>query len=420
MVKQRVAEGVEVDLGGQWVGKTHSRLQELLVELNVPTFDSFYKGNGALRWRGRTVYGPMAPTFLESVSFLRNDVVGDDDAHEVKRVMDAFGAIVATIDAEAPWRTPNAIALDRISVSEWLRQVGASALAAFQLHTLATIGGSGGFDLWQVSMLHLAWTQKVAPQTDVPECWLITGCAGGIAERLTNELSTSIFCSAPVTRIAQDDECAYITCRTPHGHHATIRCQAVVVAIPIPLVSRIQFSPPLPPMLTSFAQRSPMGSMIKVLAVYETAFWRRMDRNGFGMSDEAKLVENTADSSPPSGSPGILAGFIGASKAVDFGRLDKAQRHTLVLEDLATMWGEEARGVKHLVLHDWNAEEWTSGAFTSHCSPGTWTTYGTAWGAPFQRVAWAGTDVSHRWPGFFEGAIQSGVDAASHIIRTFW
>lgn len=46
---------------------------------------------------------------------------------------------------------------------------------------------------------------------------------------------------------------------------------------------------------------------------------------------------------------------------------------------------------------------------------GGWTTFGEALTPAVGRVHWAGTEVSKRWPGFYEGAISAGEDAAKRV-----
>jgi monoamine oxidase len=76
------------------------------------------------------------------------------------------------------------------------------------------------------------------------------------------------------------------------------------------------------------------------------------------------------DCSPPDG-PGLLAGFIAGDRAVTWQRLTEAERRRMVLADLVSWWGPEAAEPSELVLHNWNEESWSGGAFTSFLSPGT-------------------------------------------------
>ena len=96
-------------------------------------------------------------------------------------------------------------------------------------------------------------------------------------------------------------------------------------------------------------------------------------------------------------------------------RLGEAERRRAVLQDLVCWWGAEAAEPADLVLHNWNAEAWSGGAFTSFLTPGAWTTYGAIGQEPHGRVVWAGTEAASRWPGYFEGAIEAGLAAANRV-----
>jgi monoamine oxidase len=105
-----------------------------------------------------------------------------------------------------------------------------------------------------------------------------------------------------------------------------------------------------------------------------------------------------------------LAAFVAGERAR---RLAPAEREAAILADLRASWGEPAGSPAELIVHDWNAEPWTTGAFTSYLVPGAWTGVGAALREPVGRVLWAGTEAAIRWPGYFEGAIQAGQDAAA-------
>lgn len=66
---------------------------------------------------------------------------------------------------------------------------------------------------------------------------------------------------------------------------------------------------------------------------------------------------------------------------------------------------------------DWVSEEYSRGAYTSIMTPGTMTKFGHAFSSPFERVAFACTELSTYWPGTMEGAIRSGRKAALKILK---
>ena len=410
MIRQTTRTGAVIDLGGQWGGETHHRFETLVNELGIERFPSYYDGQGVLVWDGQRVVADMAKKPANSVLLFEGDQIQQpaDQVAKAKAAMQAFREIAQSVDPARPWTAPNAAELDRTTIRSWCEKNSDSRLSDFELEWLSVVGGSGGFDPWDASILHLAWTQSVAPQDEAPESWLLKGAAGQVAERLTTELKPFISLNAPVHRIEQNDRGVNIS----YGQGNTIKAKAAIVAIPPPLRQRITFTPDLPAETRSFLQRSPMGSMIKVFAIYKRAFWRDKNLNGFGVGN-LKTLELTADSSLPSGTPGILASFVTASAAVAFQQKSNKEQRRAVLDDLIAYWGPEAGEPEELIIQNWNQEAWSTGAFTSFVTPGTWTTYGQGWQQSHGRVHWAGTEASSRWPGYFEGAIEAGIQASN-------
>jgi monoamine oxidase len=405
--------GLEVDLGGQWGGRTHHRLAALVADLQLRRFPSHGDGDGRFHWQGVPRRAPLAERFSDSLLFFAPDALGlpPGDVREALELNADLERLARQVPAAAPWTAPDAALLDRTSIRAWLDNRQAGPLARHGVRWLTRVGGSGGFELHESSVLHLAWTQAVAPQGDTPEAWLVEGGMGQVGRRLAAELAEVLQLRAPVEAIEETAGLA----RVFHSGGAVLEARAVVVAIPPALRLGIRFSPPLPPAWTALLQRSPMGGMVKVLALYPEAFWREEGLNGLGIGD-LPLLELTADSSPPGGRPGVLASFIAANAAARWQRQDARTRRERVLADLAAYWGPRAAEPTELILHNWNEDPWTQGAFTSFLTPGAWSTHGPIWQQPHGRVIWAGTEAATRWPGYGEGAIEAGLAAAEQVV----
>lgn len=402
-------QGLVVDLGGQWGGHTHHRLLALVEECQLRRFAAFYNGDGIFHWQGVAHRSGLEKDFSSSLVFFRPDALPlpTEQIVQTLQLQREFHHLVEQVPATAPWSAPGAMQLDRTTIASWLSRRRACPLARYPFTWLARVGGSGGFEPWESSMLHLAWTQAVAPQHESPEAWLVEGGMAQVAQRLTDDLGSCIQLRAPVAAIEQ----TATEVRVHHGGGEQLDAAAVVVAIPPPLRRAIHFSPPLPASLAGLLQRSPMGSMVKVLATYPEAFWRQEGLNGLGIGNLPTL-ELTSDCSPPEGKPGLLAGFIAGERAAQWQGQSPSSRRQAVLSDLAAYWGPRAGAPSELILQNWNEEPWSGGAFTSFLIPGAWSAYGAFWQQPHSRVVWAGTEAALRWPGYFEGAIEAGLAAA--------
>ena len=406
------AGGIAVDLGGQWGGRSHHLLSDLVDGMGLRRFPTYYEGDGIFHWQGVGHRCGLEPDFTSSLLFFRPDALPlpTEQIVQTMQIQREFYHLVAQVPAATPWNAPGATQLDRTTIASWLSRRGACPLARYPFSWLTRVGGSGGFEPWESSMLHLAWTQAVAPQREAPEAWLVEGAMGQVARRLAAEMGSRIELRAPVRAIEDTVDGVKVS----HDGGEVVAARGVVVAIPPPSRLGIRFSPPLPATWTGLLRRSPMGAMVKVIAIYPEAFWREHGLNGVGIGNLPTL-EITADISPPGGQPGLLAAFIAGERAVLWQRQDASARRQAVLSDLAAYWGSRAASPSELILQNWNEEPWTGGAFTSFLIPGAWSAYGAIWREPHGKVIWAGTEASTRWPGYFEGAIEAGLAAARRL-----
>ncbi|MGH2924311.1 MAG: flavin monoamine oxidase family protein, partial [Solirubrobacterales bacterium] len=150
-------------------------------------------------------------------------------------------------------------------------------------------------------------------------------------------------------------------------------------------------------------------------AIYDEPFWR-----ADGLSGQALSLPGPAqvifDNTPPSGSPGVLLGFLEGRDARLLAAASEAERREAVIGTFARLFGPRAGSPSGYVDKDWSAERWSRGCYAGVFGPGTWTGYGRALRAPVGRIHWAGTETATRWMGYFDGAIQSGRRAAAEVI----
>ena len=185
--------------------------------------------------------------------------------------------------------------------------------------------------------------------------------------------------------------------------------------MPKTLLGRITFDPPLPPAVDQLLQRVPMGSVLRVNAIYARPFWRDRGLNGSATS-EVGPIRITYDNSPPDGKPGVLVGFLeGNHSRAFYGASLTARRHA-ALECFARYFGSQALNPIDYLDMMWALEPFTRGAYGSFNPPGVLTSLNDPLVEPIGRVHYASSDVSAQWPGYMDGAIRSGQTAASALL----
>jgi hypothetical protein len=127
----------------------------------------------------------------------------------------------------------------------------------------------------------------------------------------------------------------------------------------------------MPGWRNQLTQRMPMGSVIKVHAVYEEPFWREEGLSGFAVSDNGPVTV-VYDDCPEEGSPGVLVGFIEGEQARIWSRRNQVDRRAGILACLVDLFGVRAGRPRELLERSWADEEYSGGCYTGYFPPGVW------------------------------------------------
>jgi monoamine oxidase len=232
-----------------------------------------------------------------------------------------------------------------------------------------------------------------------------------ISLRMAEELGGAVRLSAPVRRIEHSPDGV-----TVHADGVSARGRRAIVAVPPTLAGRISYDPPLPGLRDQLTQRMPQGTVIKCMAVYDSPFWRDQGLSGQGLS-EVGPAKITFDNTPPSGSPGVLLGFLEGDAARDYGARPADERRGAVVAGFARLFGDRAARPERFIERVWADEEWTRGCYGCYMPTGGWTSFGRALREPVGPIHWAGAETSTVWNGYMDGAVRTGEETAAAVLR---
>jgi monoamine oxidase len=406
-----LGDGRVVEKGGQFIGPTQDHIARLAGEVGVETFPTYIEGENVYYADGlrRTYTGDLPPDPLA----LPDALVTIERVNQMSR----------EVPIDAPWTAPKADEWDGQTMESWLRGnnvlprtrelvdllfnslLGGQSRDTSLLFTLFYVAGFGNED--NPGTLDRGIATKGGAQEQ-----RFVGGSQLISQRMTQELDGRVVLNAPVRRLTQDATGVDVV--TDGG---SWRAQRAVVAVPPPLAARIVWEPALPAEHDQLLQRLPMGTLMKVEAVYDQPFWRP-DLTGMSLNLEGPVV-TTFDNTPPEGSPGVLMGFLGGHHWREVGHLPVAERRRQVLRNFASVVGDRALQPIEYLEHDWVRDPWSVGGPVAVAGPGTTVDFGSRIRRPVGRVHWAGTETSTYWNGYMDGAVRSGERAAAEVSALF-
>jgi monoamine oxidase len=397
------AGGVPLDMGGMWVGAGHLRFRALLDRFAIPTYPTPASGSAA--W------------WDERAARLRHARPLPMPPWAIPFVLPAMARIEhmrRRTPADQPWRAPAAERWDSLTVAQWLRrwiplrrprQVVESTLVlstceelsrVSMLTLMAFVADNGGL------MRGAGGAEEGADQD------LVVGGADGAARGLAHLLGDRVCLGAAVREIRHGDSGVALT-----GDGVRVRARRVVVALPPPRVAAIRWAPALPAWRRSLVERVPMGSVTKLMAVYDRPFWRDAGWSG-EVHDATGPVSSLFDASPPGG-PAVLGSLTCGARSRELSALPPGQRRRRIIDAMVRWLGPEAATPLHVADVSWEDEEFSGGGYAGVPAPGTLIP-SVRLAAPIGRVHFAGTETATRSNGYIDGAIASGERAAEEVL----
>ncbi|MFE5482238.1 flavin monoamine oxidase family protein [Streptomyces sp. NPDC056527] len=389
-------DGRLVQLGGEVVGRAHTAYTALAEELGLTLVPSYVAEPGDLvRATAEGISAGDPPHWFGP---------GDDACHE--KVTAAFSALAGGVDPDDPWGHPDARALDRLSVGDWLRGQGATpaVVRLWEIGQLALADGS------YERTSSLAALRKHAavpgPGHYDYEAWEGLRVAEGsatVALRMAAELDGRVRTGAPVEAVAvrRPGGC---TVRLAGGE--TLTAGAVVSALPVGPLRSVAVTGVTDERLASLhRQRHALAA--KFTAAYDRPFWR--DRGLSGLSECEGIVGSTWPQSD-----GILSALVPPERYGVLLGIPGPSRTDELLADIARLYGEEAHRPLATYLRLWGTDPWTQG-YVTQWTPGDVMAVGPRHGTHEPPFYVCGSD---QWvAGYMEGAVRTGRAAAEEALR---
>ena len=390
-------DGVPLDLGGMWVGAGHAHFRALLDRFKLTTFPTPASGHAGW-WDERSGKLRRArPLPLPAV---------------------ALPVAVAGL-LHAEWLVRRASVKDRadrldgVTVADWLRRWVPARRARATIETALVLLYST--ELTQVSMGNLV-SMADQPGGLLAELGtdggaqqdLVIGGADAPALKIAALLGSRLRLATPAREIHHDVAGVRVV-----TDDLTIVARHVIVALPPSRVSGLIWNPGLPPWRANLIARMPMGSVTKLLAVYERPFWRDGGWSGEAI-DAHGPVSSVFDVSSPGG-PGVLASLTCGTKSVELAQLPSDVRQERILEAMSRWFGPAARQPWTVVNVSWENEIYSGGGYSAIPIPGT-LRLAQRVAEPLGRVHFAGTETAARFASYIDGAISSGERAAQEVL----
>jgi monoamine oxidase len=372
--------GLDLEMGGTWIdprqGQAWAEAQRYAAQV------------------GRPVMGAPPRLWLVAGTLRRGWLPGGaGGAGEVERVVRALGQAAERIDPGRPLAGQDVADLDigldeflaTLAIGEETREVASAYLGSY---------GSAPGHL--VSTLHLA--RRVAAAGSVAELVLsgasypLLSGTDGLLQAIVSDSGAEVVLEAPVQRIVQDRRGV-----SAWWAGTELRARVGVVCVPLNVLKAIDFDPPL--------GSEKLSASREELACRGTKVWAlaRGVEEGFSACGRGAGLDLVWDEGAAVDGLRLLVGY-----GPDADELDVSCRDQVEAAVRAFLPGVE---VVACAGHDWRHDPYSQQTWDVF-RPGQITRYEEGLRRREGRLTFAGSHTALRWPGFIDGAIESGFRAA--------
>lgn len=397
-------DGVDFEVGGQWVSPDQSALIGMLAELGLETYPRHRDG--------ASLYLPQSG---DARRFDGPDIpVGEKTTAAMERVTQLLDDLAGQMDPAVPWAMPGAAELDQVTFASWLDEHCDDAeardnIALYLGPAMLTKPVHAFSALQAVLMAASAGSFSNLVDADFILDRRVSGGLQSVPVRLAERLGDRVRLGCDVSAIEWSSTGAVV-----HVGQEALAARDVILALPPTHVQRIRFTKALPAVHGQARQHQSFGLVIKVQARYDTPFWRADGLSGTGFGPY-ELVHEVYDNTLDGDTGGTLVGFVSDTHADALTLLTVDERRTRVLASIQAYFGAPAGSPVSYVESGWASEELTGGAYGTSFGVGGLTRFGAVLKESVGPLHFGSSDVAGLGFQHVDGAIRVGTALAAKL-----
>jgi monoamine oxidase len=376
----RAEQDLVIELGAEWVGTSHKRMQALCQELGLTLLDNHFQTH--LIYQGK---------------YYRR---GEWDFSE--RYKQKFAQMMQTYshlsDAEK-------VKLDDI---DWWRYLVNNGISGRDLDVRELIDSTDFGESIRFISTFGALDEYVGASPSHETDYKIKGGNLALAKALAQKIGLDkIWLNHEITAIEQTSTAVALTCR----NGVRVSCDRIICTLPTFAMSQINWQPALPTEKIAAINALQYGRIDKNAFLYSNRFWNDETFDAITDGPIHYLYHATKNQAGPKG---VLISYSTGDKAEVIAKQSDQWRSNLMTDTLQPAFSNTKELLLKQVNYYWGNDPYTRGSYAVY-GKGQWFTVRPVLAAPFERVLFAGEHLAD-WQGFMEGAVVTGEQAADEVL----
>jgi len=305
--------------------------------------------------------------------------------------------------------------LDKYSFLEFLKKLKASAAAIAYLRIYYRAQMT--VELEEISALHALY-EEALPQNELDDESRIEGGNWRLPDAFRRVLKQEIRLQATVTRVEHTPQSAKVFYQTSHNERPEfLEAEHIVIAVPANQVRHITFVPSLPKKMADAYQQIELGRQMKIVMRVSHEVWQTWVADFRELFDEVLTNRQACflyqSSHGAVTGDSLLTAYVAGRGADELRRLPTSERARTGRRIAGEVWKTALEPKGKTIAWCWCDQPRIGGSY-AFFAPGQMTKVRPLLGKRLGRIHFAGEHTAI-WQGYMNGAIESGLRAASEI-----
>ena len=401
-----------IDTGGQWLGAQHKNMLDIVKEMNLELLDQSFPSSSS---------SSSSSSSLVEICYYQLKELDEDSKEQVRIFQNHMNNVHVQIQSDDNFDSTyysNVSFYDE--VIKYCTSIAAQEEFLFFLQTVLAIDPKKCSFLFFIYYVFIfsGGMEQLGDGPDGCQALKVKGGTQQISTYLANQGlkgENKVCLNSCINFIDYSKD--LIEVRTTQG--TTFNCKKLILALSPSLFSKhISFLPPLEDTRMKFYTTLVMGKAIKVIIVFDEAFWKLSTNKASKRVSEIGIVHNVFDTMVGPW-PGLVC-LITGNYANEYHEIENFEtRRDLVLQQIKSIYSNYSEP-KAYIEKDWIGEQYSGGCFASIVG-----TRGQAKDYEFlnkpidNRIFLSCSESSEHYYGYMEGAAISGSKTALAISQQY-
>ena len=229
---------------------------------------------------------------------------------------------------------------------------------------------------------------------------------------MAKKISERIRYGMPAVRIEQDERGVRVRCRPALGAVTTFAADRLICTLSFSVLRTIETHPAFSASKLRAINALPYTSVARVFVQLRERFWLARKEAG-AVTTDLPIQEVYDDTATQPGTRGILSSYSVGDRARKMAGFGEGERLAVMVREMEKVHAHVSDFVEGGESKCWDDDSWSRGDYC-YFTPGQLTDLGPHLASAEGRVHFAG-DHTSRWPGFMQGALESGHRVAREV-----